>query len=303
MKFGLIGIPFNGDGTRPDVENPAASLRRAGISTLPIGREDTLLDYGDLDITAFEGLRDRETGVLNLEAWKETSLQAAKQLCSISKEVDFTFVLGGDCSVLLGIFGAFSLSRMRVGLVSLDGHTDYRDPFSSPSGEPADLELAILTGNGPEALTELFGKAPLIEPSDVVVCGFREPDLIAMSKIHYFNRSAFREYGSEKFAHKTLLLLGDLDRLWFHFDVDALDPAIMPVSFPEPDGLAIDETQAFISAVIGSKKFIGMSISCYHPRLDPEGRAASSIVELSGSVLPSCRKPLNSSDTLTRAAE
>ena len=288
MKLGLIGIPFNGDGTRPEIENPAAVLREAGMSTLALSGEDSLVDYGDLDIPGFEGIRDRITGVLNLEAWKETSRQAANQLRAIQQEVDFTIVLGGDCSILLGIFGAIRSFRQRVGLVSLDGHTDYRDPISSPTGEPADLELAILTGSGPKELTELFGKAPLIEPLDAVVCGYREPDMIAMSEIHHFNRSVFRKYGSENLAHRALSLLGDLDRLWLHFDVDVIDPAIMPVSFPESDGLDIDETQAFLSTALCSRKFMGMSIACYHPGLDPERKAASKVVEMLGPVLSSC---------------
>ena len=173
MKFGILGIPFNGDGTRPEIENPAAALREAGMSALQLVYADGLSDYGDLDIPVFEGIRDPSTKVLNIEAWKEISRQTSKELLLIQKEVDFAIILGGDCSILLGIYGAFNLADMRVGLVSLDVHTDYRDPSSSSTGEPADLELAILTGRGPHELTGLFGLPPLIQPADAVVCGYR----------------------------------------------------------------------------------------------------------------------------------
>ena len=178
MKIGILGIPFNGDGTRPEIENPAAAFREAGMTRSQLLSCDKLMDYGDLLISDFDGHRDLNTGILTLKAWKEIARHTAKRLLSIQEEADFVIIFGGDCSILLGIFGAFRLADKRVGLVILDGHTDYRDPASSSTGEPADLELAILTGRGPCELTGLFGLPPLLRPADVVVYGYREPDLI-----------------------------------------------------------------------------------------------------------------------------
>ena len=289
MKIGILGVPFNGDGTRPEIENPAAALRAAGIARLPIHSDDVLLDYGDLEIPVFDGHRDPRTKVLNMKAWKEISQHTANRLHAIQKEADFVILLGGDCSILLGIFGAFRLADRRVGLVSLDGHTDYRDPSSSSSGEPADLELAILSGSGPNELTGLFGSPPLLQPSDAVVCGYREPDLIAGSDIFHFDHTVFRKTGADNLAKKALSLLEHLDQLWFHLDVDVLDPTLMPVSFPEPDGLSVDETLAFLRTSIRSGRFMGMSIACYHPNLDSELEAASKVVGMLGSALSSGR--------------
>lgn len=285
MMIGILGIPFDGDGTRPEIENPAAVLRKAGLSNILTGSRHTMLDLGDLEIPDFDGNRDPSTRILNLEAWKEISRRSAKRLLSIQKKINFVVIPGGDCSILLGIFGAFRLAGRRVGLMILDGHTDYRDPSSSPSGEPADIALAILTGRGPDGVTGLFGLPPLIQPEDVVICGYREPDLIAESTIHHFDHHVFRKTGAENLANKALSLLGHMDRLWFHFDVDVLDPILMPVSFPEPDGLSFEETLAFLSTALCSGRFLGLSVACYHPRLDPDLDAASKIVKLIGSAL------------------
>ena len=59
----------------------------------------------------------------------------------------------------------------------------------------------------------------------------------------------------------------------------------MPVSFPEPNGLSIDETSAFLTAALRSKKFIGVSIACYHPCLDSDLKAASAVVDVLHSAL------------------
>ena len=86
--------------------------------------------------------------------------------------------------------------------------------------------------------------------------------------ILHYDHQVFRETGADNLAIQALSLLDHVDRLWFLLDVDVLDPTLMPVCFPEPDGLSVDETLTFLSTSIRSKRFMGMSVSCYHPNLD-----------------------------------
>jgi arginase family enzyme len=65
----------------------------------------------------------------------------------------------------------------------------------------------------------------------------------------------FRETGAANLAIQALALLDHVDRLWFHLDVDILDPTLMPVGIPEPDGLSFDETLTFLSTSIRSKMY------------------------------------------------
>ncbi|MBT8351347.1 MAG: arginase family protein [Deltaproteobacteria bacterium] len=198
----------------------------------------------------------------------------------MSKDRTILIILGGDCSILLGVFGAIALADMSVGLVMLDGHTDYREPKSSLTGEPADLETAILTGVGPKPLVNLFGKVPLVDPDDLIVCGYREPDMIKNSKIRHFSAEELKQTDPDRLADQGLEHLSRTKDLWFHLDVDVLDPVIMPVCFPEPDGLNYEDTFLFLEKCMTSGRFIGISIACYHPKLDPGLNAASNLVEI-----------------------
>jgi arginase len=276
----ILGVPFNGDGTTPAEENPANALRLAGIKDFRLHPNLRVEDMGDIEIPAFSGIRDPDTSVLNIDAWMETSRRTAERMKSIINRREFLIILGGDCSILLGVFGAFALSKMRVGLMMLDGHTDYRNPISSSSGEPADLETAVLTGSGPERLTNMFGKAPLISPHKIVVCGYREPDMIEDSKIRHFSAKELKQIGHDRLSQQTLRHLKTLKDLWFHLDVDVLDPEIMPVCFPEPGGLSYEETSMFLQQCMASGRFIGISIACYHPKLDQDLYVASKLVEI-----------------------
>ena len=200
----------------------------------------------------------------------------------------FPLLLGGDCRMLIGIFAAFAQRETEVGLVFLDGHADFHSPETSPSGDPADMELAILTGRGPERITTIAGKYPLIKDEEVVVYGIRAWDGIGASNIEVYNRRLMVENGIKfsvkeglkKFSQKEL-------PIWLHFDVDALDPKFMPVMFPEPEGLTFEEAQEFLGLVWASSRVIGMSIACYHPKLDADGNAGARLVTLVSEFLSS----------------
>jgi arginase len=281
VKIDVLGIPFNGDGTPPEVENPAQSLRQAGLVRLLQSKVRELEDLGDLPIPAFENRRDQETQVLNRQAWCQISERTSQKVATILEHNSFLLVLGGDCSILVGIFAAFARRNSRVGLVFLDGHTDFRAPATSPSGEPADIELAILTGREPRAISAFSGAWPLVRDDDVIVYGFREPDQIAVSDICTYDRKKIAEVGIEQSAKEGLLRLARKNiPLWLHFDVDVLDPSLMPVSFPETNGLTFDEVEEFLRFWLAWARVVGMSVTCYHPRLDSDGEAGRRLVAL-----------------------
>ncbi len=188
--------------------------------------------------------------------------------------------------MLVGIFSALAQRGKQVGLVFLDGHADFQSPETSASGDPADMELAILTGRGPDKIVRIAGKYPLLKDEDVVVYGIRAWDQIAESDIEVYDKKRMTdigikgavEEGLEKFTRRNL-------PLWLHFDVDVLDPEFMPVMYPEPGGLTFEEVLEFLTLVWASGRIIGMSIACYHPVLDIDGNASERLAALLSNVL------------------
>jgi arginase family enzyme len=283
----LLGVPFNGDGTRPETENPAQAIRDAGLVGRLSERGHRVTDLGDLPVPAFSGRRDPVTGVLNQEAWREVTESLASALRDRLVPGHLVIVLGGDCAIMSGVSAAFRAGDRPLGIVYVDGHADYRLPADSPTGEPADLVLTGLTGRIPD----LFGSAarrPLASEDDIVVFGYREPDRIAESAIATFDRARIRRIGIKRSVQEALQEFAErAGPAWVHFDVDVLDPSAMPaVVFPEPDGLSTSDVARLLSAAFGTLSVFGMSIACYHPGLDPEGRGARIIVDLVSAALP-----------------
>ncbi len=288
MRIEILGTPFNGLGSPPDIENPADGLRQAKMIPLLESKGHSVIDLGNLSGFQFQEIRDPETGIKDFDLWIDLSNNLSKKLGAILDRQSFPLLLGGDCSMLVGIFSAFAQRDTEVGLIFLDGHADFQSPETSDSGDPADMELAILTGRGPEKITRIAGKYPLLKDEDVVVYGIRAWDQIAESNIWVCDKKRMAESGIksaveeglENFTRRNL-------PSWLHFDVDVLDPEFMPVMFPEPGGLTFEETREFLSLVRASGRIIGISIACYHPKLDIDLSAGVRLVTLISNVLSS----------------
>jgi len=288
MRIEILGTPFNGLGIFPDIENPAEGLRQANLISLLEGSGHIVTDLGDLSGFQCRDIRDDETGINDFDSWLNLSQELSKIVGAMLDRQAFPLLLGGDCRMLIGIFAAFSQRETEAGLVFLDGHADFHSPETSPSGDPADMELAILTGRGPERITRITDKYPLLKDEEVVVYGIRAWDHIGTSNIEVYDRQRMIKNGIEHTVKEGLKDFYQKELpVWLHFDVDVLDPELMPVMFPEPQGLTFEEAQEFLGFVWASCQVIGMSIACYHPKLDIDGSAGARLATFVSEVLSS----------------
>lgn len=297
MRIEILGTPFNGLGIPPDIENPADGIRQANLIPLLKSKGHSVTDLGDLSGLQFQEILDEETGIKDFKTWLELSNEISRRLEPILERQSFPLLLGGDCSMLVGIFSAFVQKDMDVGLIFLDGHADFHYPETSPTGDPADMELAILTGRGYEKIVQIAGQSPLLKDEDIVVYGIRAWDQIADSDIEVFDTKRMAKIGINVAVEEGLQSLKQRELpFWIHFDVDVLDPKFMPVMYPESGGLTFEEVQEFLMLARASGPNIGMSIACYHPMLDIDRNAGARLVTLLSYVL-SIPSNLKNADT------
>jgi arginase len=244
---------------------------------------------GRLAAPAYDPGIDRETGMLNPAGLRDYSPRLADAVEAVLDHGEFPIVLGGDCSILLGNVLALK-RRGRYGLLFLDGHADFYQPEAEPTGEAASMELALVTGRGPEIVTNLEGRRPLVRDEDVVVFAFRDAEHAAAEgsrplppTILATDLATVREQGVERAARGALAHLervGGPDGFWIHLDADVLDDAIMPaVDYRLPDGLRWDELRGVLRAAVASPGAVGLEITIFNPTLDPDGGIAHALVE------------------------
>ncbi|MFI6014203.1 arginase family protein [Streptomyces sp. NPDC051243] len=278
------------------IEAPSVlGLRPSGVQDLPTALLDGdmastpgAVRAGRVEPPAYDPTRDAGTGVLNPQAIAEYSTRLADAVGAALDEGRFPVVLGGDCSILLGNLLALR-RRGRHGLLFLDGHTDFYQPSAEPAGEAASMELALATGRGPGLLTDLEGRGPLVRDEDVVAFGFRDAAESAQAGmqplpagLHALDLDAVRASGAGTAARRAVdrLAAGAGDGFWIHLDVDVLDDAIMPaVDYRQPGGLTWDELESVLRTALADARAVGLDVTIFNPRLDPDGAIAARLAE------------------------
>ncbi|MET3977641.1 arginase [Mucilaginibacter sp. UYP25] len=227
---------------------------------------------------------DEESGVLNADAIVAYSKKLSAEITAALTAKQFPLVIGGDCSILIGCaLGLKSLGN--YGLFFLDGHTDYVTPAFSETKAVAGMDLAIVSGNGPDKLTNINSLHPYFEQANVFAVGNRclEDDyvnLITNSNVNYYPLHAVRKQGINNIVSQFLEKTAHLNGFWIHLDLDVLENEVMPcVDSPQPGGLTYPELFALLSPLFRSPKVAGINITILDPNLDPEGIYTSNFIK------------------------
>ncbi|BCJ66811.1 arginase family protein [Polymorphospora rubra] len=227
-------------------------------------------------------------GVCHAPAIARYSMALAERIGAIIDAGEFPVILGGDCSILLG--SALAMHRLgeavggRIGLVFVDGHSDFRHPGNaSYVGAAAGEDLALVTGRGQADLAAIEGRRPYFRDIDVVVLGIRTQDeyRLDLQAAGIVTRTVpmLRTEGAARTAQWAHDQLADCAGYWVHVDVDVLDPAVMPaVDAPDPGGIAFTELELLIAGLVDTPHCLGIEITVFDPDYDPDGSYAAEIV-------------------------
>ncbi len=276
-------------GLRPTgVEHLPDALKAAGLM------EKLNAGYaGKVSSLPYNSERDKKNLLLNPNSIKAFSLQLADKVSSVILNKQYPIVLGGDCSILIG--NLLALRRLgRYGLFAIDGHADFYQPEASLTGEVADMDLAIVSGRGPDILSNINNLKPLVRDQDIILFGYRDREQASIfgsqdvreTNIHSFDLTYIKQRGiksalSENFKN---LLKNELSGFWIHIDADVLDDSIMPaVDYRLNGGLSFQDLSEILKILVGSGRSVGMDVTIFNPNLDPDGlialRFVSSLIE------------------------
>jgi arginase len=274
-------------------------LKPTGVELLA----QSLLDSGFLDSirlnrpvieiptlnTDYDSYRDPETKCLNPSSIRDFSKSLMTQIAEEIDSSSFPVVLGGDCSILIGIMPALK-SRGNFGLIFIDAHADFYEPEKSITGEVADMDLAIVTGRGPDFLTNIDNLRPYVKDINVIQIGQRDEEEtkkygsqdIRKTEITVFDLPTIRSLGLGKVKDDTIAQMEklDVDGFWLHFDADVINDNENPaVEYRLPGGLGFKETEQLLKQLIQTGKIVGMNVTIFNPLLDKTGGIASKIAK------------------------
>jgi len=270
-----LGLRESSPGVEPGVKFFPSAMDREGFAQMANIKEKI-----SVVPPSYSKQIDKESKVRNADKIIDYSKQLSKVIDERIQNKELPVIMGGDCSILIG--AALSLKRNgNYGLFFMDGHTDYVLPEQSGTSGAAGMDLAIVTGNGHEKLTNIENLKPYIEEGNVFCFGNREiaeawyVDAIVESDINYFDLFMLRSNGISSITKNFLTMMESkkLNGFWIHFDVDVLNDEIMPcVDSRQEDGLSYDELKLTLESLFSSPLFSGIDITIFDPTLDKDGR-------------------------------
>lgn len=284
-----LGLRPPRPGAEPGVSGLARSLRgRALLDRLGA------IDGGQVPRLPYSPDPDPLTGFRNGASLARYTSSLAAHTRDLVQAGRFALVLGGDCSVLLG--NTLALRALgRYGLVFIDGHDDYSPPRNAAKSwgtmTAAGQDLALATGCGPAALTDIGGLGPFVRAEDVAVLGVNPtPEDARDFEVERFEASGIatwpvdwvRALGASAAAEEVRARMeaAPVDGFLIHVDADVLDEPLMPaVDSPNPGGLDFRELADILRVLLASPRATGMELTIYDPELDPSGAAGDRLVD------------------------
>jgi len=154
----------------------------------------------------------------------------------------FVTIFGGEHSISIGTIRAFNDCFQNLTVLHIDAHADLRKEYE---GSPYNHACAVYEAN---------------QNTNLVQVGIRSMDIsetrvMNKEKVFFAHDMAVNEYWMDDVLDQ---LTGNV---FITFDLDALDPSIMPsTGTPEPGGLFYYETLAFLRKVFTERNVVGFDI-------------------------------------------
>ncbi|WP_297764218.1 agmatinase [uncultured Muriicola sp.] len=158
------------------------------------------------------------------------------------KRNKFVTLVGGEHSLSIGSIRAFNECFDNLTVLHIDAHADIRESYD---GTPYNHACAVYEAS---------------QNTNLVQVGIRSMDAIEMTlmdteKTFFAHEMVDDEYWMDKVVELLT------DNVFITFDLDALDPSILPsTGTPEPGGLLWYETLEFLKKVFEEKNVVGFDL-------------------------------------------
>jgi arginase len=285
----ILGVPTSAGAFAPGQEHAPAALREAGLEAALRGRGVEVDDLGDSPLWRWRPDRDRPRAQ-NLDAVADIARDTARRVEAAIGD-DPLLVLGGDCSIELGVLAGHLASDTSIGLVYLDLHPDLNTPHSVIEGTFDWMGMAhALDVDGAEA--ELVGigpRTPLLHDDQVLFLGYG-PERARPFELNQMVRRGLTGIPVDEVANDpegaaghALEFASPFDRLLVHFDVDVVDfnDAQLSEDAVRGDGLTLDAAMRALTVLTSSDRLSAVTVTEINPfHGDEEGQTLRQFVDV-----------------------
>ena len=282
----MIGVPSSAGAHHAGQEQAPDALRAAGLAERLGAAGESVLDMGNLPGAKFVADRDHPGG-RNLPAVVRVAREVADSVAD-APAGRLPLVVGGDCTITLGVISGFRRRHPDVGLVYVDGDTDLGVPDSGGSGIFDSMGVSHLLGRGAPELVGLAGAVPLLDPARLAIVGSdpRETDdagrrYLAHAGVSLQEAPALIADPAAAAERALSAIVAASGPVVVHFDVDTIDSGDLPLgNFPHyGSGVLLEHAVGCLRVLRAHPSFAGMVLTEVNPTHDADGSLISRYVD------------------------
>jgi arginase len=279
-RVAVIGVPSSAGARRIGQELAPKSFRRAGFIERLCSAGLEVIDFGDLPEVSFRP-DPQHPKQQNFALVFDVAQRVADQINIAVRQQLKPVVLGGDCTITLGVLAGLVSQFPNLGLIYFDGDIDLNTPSDTHSGIFDGMVLAHIIGKGAYKLTHIGHRYPLMPEENIILFGYNldagwmdiaETQRLEQCSMLKYPVSEVRGKASEA-SRKALSQLEDrAEQFLVHFDVDVIDFRDFPVAdVPHEHGLSFSEAIEILKIFISNPKFAGLVITEFNAERDENG--------------------------------
>jgi len=272
-ELGMLGVPSSAAAHGPGQERAPAALRAAGLPRRLSEAGLAVVDYGDLPVVRWRPDR-RQRRPHNFHAGLGVLRETASRIGAILADGRVPLVLGGECTVTIGVLSACLDHGVDPALLYMDGGVDLFTPATNPTGILDSMGVAHLLDE-PGAAAELAGfgrRRPLLGDGRLLLFGSTdypgaEHDVLVRRDLPRLPVERVRERPARAAEEALARVSAAADRFLLHLDLDVVDFLDLPVAdIPQHnDGLAFDEAMTCLAVFARHQGLAGLVITEFNP--------------------------------------
>lgn len=257
------------------------SLREAGLLDRLRSLGLSVEDRGDV-VTEVFTVDHVEPTRRNLPAVVRVARVVADVVAEVAAEGSIPLILGGDCTVTIGVVAGMQRRRPDIGLFYFDGDADLASPDRTTSGVLDAMGIAHLIGLADTDLARIGDQRPMLADERLVLFGFDESDpeafdqavLDARPGLPCFPDRQVRADPAGCAAAALDMLRRACDGVIVHFDVDAVDSGDLPLAnFPHyGTGVSLEQAGRALRVALAAPDLAAVVLTEVNPTHDPGGQ-------------------------------
>ncbi len=285
-KIALIGAPASAGAHAAGPERAPQALREAGLVARLTEAGYEVTDMGDIPEHGF--VPDDETPrARNLRGVVAANLALKSQVEVAVKSGALPVILGGDCTIAIGVIAGVRRYYPHVCLMYCDGDADLNTPATTPSGFLEGMVIAHIAGHGAPELVRITSDTPLVREPDIALFGVArldpgEQQFLARSPMRCYSADDIRARGAATVARQAIERIhSGKKQLIVHFDADTISSSEFPATnFAGANGLSLEQTRAALEVFCAREELAALLVTEYIPEKDADGSAAKKLIDL-----------------------